>query len=318
MRGSEFGDLTAFLTIVDQGNFARAAAQLRLSPSTLSYKIRELEERLGARLLNRTTRSISLTDVGNRLALRLAPLVAGLDAALEEVHEYAGKPKGLLRICCPRIAMTHYLEPHISAFRKSFPDITLDITVSDVAIDIAANGFAAGVRSNKYLENDVVAIQLGQPLRRIVYAAPAYLETHGIPAEPSDLIKHNCINLRWPGSGEIYKWEFTDRAGKDFSISVNGTNITSDSNAMIPMALDGLAIGYGMEPIPSPYLSSGQLVEILQEWSSYHSGFALYFHKQGEIPAPLRHFVDFIKARNAKANQGASEFSDDYPELETA
>ncbi len=202
MRGSEFAELRAFVTIVEQGNFARAAAQLRISPSTLSQTIRELEKRLGVRLLNRTTRSVSMTDAGQRLLARFKPALDEMQAAVLDVQNLRDKPAGTVRLHAPRKAASVLIEPHLGRFAKFHPDIILDITIDDAVVNIVEAGFDVGIRLGELLEDDMVAVKLGNDIRMCAVASPEYIAKHGRPKNPGELHSHRCINWRWAGKTE--------------------------------------------------------------------------------------------------------------------
>lgn len=221
MRGSEFARLRAFITIVDEGNFARAAAQLRVSPSTLSQTIRELEESLGVRLLNRTTRSVAMTQAGERLLARFKPALAEMTAAVDDIRSLRETPAGMIRLQTPRTASVMLIEPLLGRFFESYPDITIDITIDDAPTDFVEAGYDICLRLGELLEQDMVAVKLGGDIRQIAVASPAYLARFGRPTTPADLHAHRCINWRWPGSKRLYNWEFADN-GRWFSVAIVG------------------------------------------------------------------------------------------------
>jgi len=208
MRGREYAQLKAFVTVVAQGSFARAAAELGVSASTLSQTIRELESRLGVRLLNRTTRSLSLTDAGQRLHARFKPAMIEMEAAVEDVGSLRDRPAGVLRVHMPAAPATAYLGPVLGQFHATYPDIVLDVTVEDSVTDIVEAGYDVGVRLGESLEADMVAVKLSGEQRQLVVGSPDYIARHGRPEEPADLLRHRCINWRQPGSAGLYKWEF--------------------------------------------------------------------------------------------------------------
>ena len=221
MRGNEFTELTAFATVAEQRNFAKAASSLRMSPSTLSLNVRKLEQRLGVQLLNRTTRSVSVTEAGARLLARLAPAVAELQAAVDEARSTRDSPAGTVRVQVPWPAFYTVLEPLLGSFYRAHPSIVLDLTLDDAATDIVAGGFDVGIRLGELLQQDLVGVPLGGDIRQVAVASPAYAAERGLPQTPDELLHHRCINWRWPGHTGPYNWEFM-RDGSWFSVAVNG------------------------------------------------------------------------------------------------
>ena len=208
MRGSDFAEFKAFAAVAEQGSFVRASEQLGLTASALSQTIRSLERRLGLQLLHRTTRSVSLTDAGTRLLARLQPAFQELDAATREIEALKQQPSGTLRIVTPRIAYVDHMQPILADFQQAYPEVVLDITISDSITDIVAHGYDLGIRLGELLEDEVVAVRLGGQLRQIAVASPEYLARHGVPTQPEDLHRHICINWRQDGSLTLYRWEF--------------------------------------------------------------------------------------------------------------
>ncbi|MDE1146864.1 MAG: LysR substrate-binding domain-containing protein [Azospirillaceae bacterium] len=297
MRGSEFADLRAFATIVAQGNFARAAAHLNVSPSALSQTIRGLEARLGVRLLNRTTRSVSVTDAGARLYARLKPVMEELEAAVADVNDLRERPAGTLRLTSSRVAAERFLAPILGEFHRAYPDIVLDTTVDDVVRDIVAEGYDAGIRLGELISEDMVAIKLGGSLRQVAVASPDYLARCGMPRHPRELLDHACINWRWTETGRIYHWEFQEPGGEWFSVAVKGPVIVSDRSMVLAAALQGVGIALWLEDRILPYLQDGRLVPILEDWCGPFPGFFLCYPKQRHTPVPLRVFADFMRTR---------------------
>lgn len=301
MRGHDYADLRAFATIVEQGSFARAAEHLRISPSTLSQTMRDFEDRLGVRLLNRTTRSLSLTDAGAHLLARFKPAMEELEAALVGVRSFRDTPAGTVRLHIPRLAATTFLEPALGQFREAYPDITLDVTVDDAVIDIVKAGFDVGVRLGEFLESDMVAAKLGGSVRQIAAASPAYVALHGRPETPSDLLKHRCINWRQPGSSGFYKWEF-EKNGQAVAVAVTGPLAVSHRDLALAAALQGVGIAFWNEGRMRPFIDEGKLVPVLEDWSPRFSGWHLYHPKQRHTPATVRALVDFLRRSPEEAH----------------
>src|SRR5246500_4290129 len=221
MRGSEFAELKAFAAVVERARFARAADHLGLSASALSQTIRQLETRLGVRLLNRTTRSVSASPAGARLYDRIAPVMREMDAAVSEAIEATGRVAGSLRINTLGMAAEKIIAPRLGRFHRAYPRVVLDIVIDDTLTDIVAGHFDAGIRVGERLEKDMIAVRLTPDVKMIAVASPGYLARHGIPKTPADLHAHACINWRFPGSGQIYRWQL-GRRGKKVEIAVEG------------------------------------------------------------------------------------------------
>jgi DNA-binding transcriptional LysR family regulator len=300
MRGSEYFDLRAFATIIEHGSFVRAARHLGMTPSSLSQLVRQLESRLDVRLLNRTTRSLSLTDAGTRLFERAKPALAELEAAMEEIRDLRRVPAGVLRIYLPRLLAKTFLEPLLGPFNQAFPHVVLDVTIGDALINIVEGGFDLGIRLAEDLEDDVVAVPVGAPLRHVAVATAEYLEKFGRPQRPADLHRHRCINWRQHGDGEISKWEFR-RGNRSTTIAVEGPLVVSERNLALAAALQGVGIALLSEHLVSPLVEQGLLVPFLQEWCPPRSGWNLYYHKQRHTPATVRAFVDFVNSIRTKA-----------------
>ncbi|MBP0579372.1 LysR family transcriptional regulator [Labrys sp. LIt4] len=300
MRGSDHAELRAFVAVVEHGSFVKAAAHLGLSPSALSQTIRSLEERLGVRLLNRTTRSVAPSQAGERFLARLRPALSDLDAAVADLRSLRDSPSGLLRINATRIAAIHVIGPLIGPFLEAYPDITLDLVSEDRLIDIVANRFDAGVRLGEMVEKDMIAVRLGGELRLMAVAAPAYLARNGTPATPHDLARHRCINFRWPTDLSLYHWEF-EREGRPLEAAVEGPLIVNEPEVACQAALAGVGIAYLFEHQVRRGLDAGELVHLLADWSPPFPGFHLYYPSRRQMAPPLRAFLDFVAAKQGKA-----------------
>jgi len=298
MRGSEFAELNAFATIAAHGSFARAAAHLRVSPSALSQTIRGLEERLGVRLLNRTTRSVAPSEAGTRLLARLTPVLQELEAAVGDVNVFRDRPAGVLRINSSRIAATHLLSPMLGPFYAAYPDVRVDVTVDDSLVDIVEARFDAGIRLGESLQKDMVAVKLGGALSTAVVASPTYLAEHGTPQTPQELRHHRCINMRLPTNGNVYRWEF-ERGDKSLDIAVDGPLVVNDWELVACASADGVGIGYLLDNQARPWLERGELVRILESWSPSFPGFYLYYPSRKHTPPALRAFVEFVRSPSA-------------------
>ncbi len=285
--------LAAFAAVARHCSFRRAGAELALSTSAVSYAIRALEERLGVGLFHRTTRSVSLTEAGLRLMERLQPALGQVSDALEEMNQFRATPAGLLRINAARAAVPTQLSPRLSRFLQAHPDVRIEVTENDGLVDIVAQGFDAGVRLHEFVPEDMVAVPLGPPLRGMIVASPAYLALHGAPLHPRDLLQHQCVRFRF-ASGHLYKWQF-EQGDETFEIDVQGRLTLSEQTTIVRAVLDGLGIAYVLEDAARPWLESGQLVSMLEDWSPPFPGFVLYYPRQRQMTSALRAFVDIVR-----------------------
>lgn len=294
MRGRDFSDLSALAAIVQHGTFARAAAHLGVSPSALSQTIRGLEDRLGVRLLNRTTRSVAPTDAGVRLLSRITPAMRELDTALAEVTSSRGRVGGQLRLNVPRLGGS-LVAPVLGRFHDAYPDIVLDVTLDDAVIDIVKGGFEAGMRLGELLEKDMIALKLGGDYEMMAVSSPAYFERFGVPLHPRDLHRHRCINWRWPSDHSLYRWEF-ERGREKLEIAVEGPLIVNDFDLAFRGALAGAGIAYGYDPRMGPALAEGALQRVLKPWSPSFAGLSLYYPSRRQLTATLQAFIDFLRS----------------------
>ena len=292
MASDNLTHLAAFAAVARHRSFRRAGAELALSTSAVSYAIRALEERLGVGLFHRTTRSVALTEAGQRLLLRLQPALGQVHDALEEMNQFRATPAGLLRINAARSAVPTQLGPRLAAFLRAHPDVRIELAENDGLVDIVAEGFDAGVRLHEFVPEDMVAVPLGPPLRGLIVASPDYLARHPAPQHPHDLLQHECIRFRF-ASGHLYKWQF-DRDGTSLELDVRGRLTLSDQGTIIRAVLDGFGLAYVLEDAARPHLHAGSMVAVLQEWSEPFPGFVLYYPRQRQMASALRAFVDTL------------------------
>jgi DNA-binding transcriptional LysR family regulator len=298
MSDLELADLDAFTAVARQRSFRGAATQRGVSASSLSEAVRRLEARLGVRLLNRTTRSVTPTEAGARLLDRLTPALGEVQAALDVVNSFRASPTGTLRLNVPGIVARLILPPIVEAFLKAHPGITMEVVADDSFIDVLAAGFDAGVRYDERLEQDMIAVPIGPRVQRFaVAAAPSYLAAHGRPQHPKDLLNHACIRHRFP-SGVTPPWEF-ERNGEIVRVTPSGPLIASSGEMKVSAAIAGLGIISSFEDYLVPALRSGELEPVLEDWWQSFSGPFLYYASRRHMPAPLRAFVDFIKTGSA-------------------
>ncbi|WP_311886605.1 MULTISPECIES: LysR family transcriptional regulator [unclassified Pseudomonas] len=296
MKTPSAADLSVFLCTAQQLNFSKAAIELGLTPSALSHSVKALENRLGVRLFNRTTRSVALTEAGERLYARLKPAFRDIDDALEDLNHFRDKPSGNLRITSGRQACELVLLPIASEFLQLYPDIRLEVVESDALLDIVANGFDAGVRFGDRLEADMVSLPIGPTMRSVVVGSPAFFERHAAPQKPEDLHALPCIRHRYP-SGSMYRWEL-ERGGIAQEIEVNGPLTLGDVSLMVGPALQGLGLAYVFEDMVSEHLARGRLVQVLTDWCPYYPGLHLYYPSRRHVPAALKAFIDFVRNRH--------------------
>jgi DNA-binding transcriptional LysR family regulator len=302
MRKLGFAEMNAFVAIAERSSFAKAATHLGISRSTLSETIRGLEEKLGVRLLNRTTRSVALTEVGERLLAELRPALDGFEAAVESINVFRDKPAGHLRLTVPRPASRMVIEPILSKFLTAYPAISLEIITDSALTDIVRDRFDAGIRPGHRVEQDMIAVRVGEDARPTVVASPNYVRRHPRPKQPADLQRHNCIRQRF-ASGAMFPWAFEKR-GKSLEVAVKGSLIVSDGDLALRAAADGVGIARLPATSVGPLIGGKRLVPLLEDWQPRSVGFFLYYPSRRQTPAALQAFVDFLKA-HSRANSGA-------------
>jgi DNA-binding transcriptional LysR family regulator len=303
VRGSEFTELKAFVAVVERQSFARAAEHLGVSPSALSQSIRQLEGRLGTRLLNRTTRSVAPSASGGRLYARIAPLFEELAVAVAETREATGRVNGTLRINTLGIAARTLIAPRLARFHQAYPDVVVDIVVDDALSDIVSGRFDAGIRVGGQLEKDMVAIRLTPDLNMVAVASPDYVARRGTPRSPTELQDHACINWRLQSDGRQYRWEFKKR-GRHLEVAVDGPVVTNHADVGIAAALAGLGITYHFEQDRvGELLAQGLLVRVLADWSVSRPGLFLYYPNRRHRPALLGAFIDCLLDQGVFGNR---------------
>jgi DNA-binding transcriptional LysR family regulator len=288
-------DLIAFMAIVTHRSFRKAADELGLSPSTLSHVIRTLEANMGVRLLNRTTRSVSPTEAGERLAARMAPVVRDFDMALEEVDAFRGRPSGMLRINTSEIAARVLLHSAVPTFLERYPEMSLDLVTEGRFVDIVAEGFDAGVRLGEAVPQDMVAVRFDDDTRFVAVASDDYLRGRSLPKTPDDLKDHTCIRFRL-SSGKLFRWEF-EKNGQEMVVDVAGPLILDHLALMTEAATQGMGIAYVSERSAKPFIDSGQLVYVLEDWCPWIPGLFLYYPGHRHVPPGLRAFIDVLKEK---------------------
>ncbi|MBY3280249.1 LysR family transcriptional regulator [Rhizobium laguerreae] len=286
-------DLAAFAAVASHRSFRRAAEVMGVSRSALSHAIIGLEGKLGVRLFNRTTRSVSLTQAGARLLARLDPVLQDLDQALDTLSEERGTPSGTLRINANKSGARFLLAEVVPLFLDLYPDVELDLVSEGRLVDIVEQGFDAGVRLLEAIPRDMIGVKFGGDVRFIAVAAPSYLDGRAIPNTPDDLHAHCCIRQRLP-SGKRYRWEFSKRSA-EVAVDVPGNLTLDDNDLLVQAAADGRGIAYVPEHFAQPFLESGQLVTVLDDWCPPTPGLALYYPRSRHVPSPLRAFIDLLR-----------------------
>ena len=296
LSGSDYNQIRAFVAVGESLSFSRAAGLLGVSPSALSQMVRGFEERVGVRLLNRTTRSVALTEAGQTLLQRVRPAVSELGAAIGQARRTRERPAGTVRVHAFRSAATAYLDPILPRFAEEFPDVVLDITLDDEVVDVVAGGYDAALRIGEVIERDMIAVRLGPDMKQIAVASPDYLAQHGEPEHPRDLVEHRCIRWRWAGHSTPYAWEFFEN-GSWFSVTVDGPLIVSDKEMALRAAVQGIGIGFPVEQTAAPHIEAGRLVPLLEAWSAPFPGMFLCYPQQRQMAPALRAFIDAVRGQ---------------------
>jgi DNA-binding transcriptional LysR family regulator len=296
MQRGHLDDLVAFVAVGRERSFTKAAAKLGVSQSALSHTIRELEARLGVRLLTRTTRSVSPTAAGERLLHTLGPRFEEIDAELAAVRELREKPAGTIRISATDYAVDTILWPKLAKFLPRYPDIKVELIVDYGLIDIVAQRFDAGVRAGEQVAKDMIAVRISSDMRMAVIAAPSYFRTRPEPKRPQDLVGHNCINLRLATLGGLYAWEF-EKGGRELRVRVEGQLTFNGTFQMLNAALAGFGLAYVPEDVAQPHIAKGRLKRVLADWCPPFSGYHLYYPSRRQSSGAFALLVDALRER---------------------
>ncbi|SRR5579875_3750 len=296
MTRERFNDLQAFLAVARSRSFTKAAAQLGVSPSALSHSMRGLEERLGIRLLTRTTRSVSPTEAGERLLRTVGPRFEEIEAELAALNELRRKPAGTIRITAGDHATTTVLWPKLAKVLAKYPEVKVEIDIEGGLIDIVAQRFDAGVRLGEQVAKDMVSVRIGPDIRFAVVGTKAYFAKHGRPKTPQDLLAHSCINMRLPTHGGLWAWDF-ERDGRELKVRVDGQLTFNSIFQVRDAALEGYGLAYIPEDLARPYLSKSQLIWVLQEWSPPWPGYHLYYPSRRQLSPAFALIVDALRYR---------------------
>jgi DNA-binding transcriptional LysR family regulator len=297
---TELSGLIELAAVAEKRSFTAAAAQLRVTPSAVSQAVRALEERLGVRLLQRTTRSVGLTEAGERFLSQLKPALEGVRAAFEAAGELRDRPAGTLRLTLPRLGYQQVIAPRLAEFLQRYPDISLEASIDDALVDVVQHGFDAGLRIGEMLDREMIGVRVSPELRVAVVGSPEYFERHGTPKHPRELHQHECISYRQRSTGAVYRWEFTEH-GSDFSIAAAGRLLLDDGELMIDAALRGLGLAYVMESSVQRELADKRLLRVLDAHCVPFPGFFLYYPSRAQLAPKLKALIEFYRVLKAAA-----------------
>jgi len=298
MPRENLNDLVAFLAVARERSFTRAAAKLGVSQSALSHTIRGLEERLGLRLLTRTTRSVSPTDAGDRLLQTIGPRFEEIEAELAALTELREKPAGTIRITTTEYAADTILWPKLAKVLPKYPDIKVEIIIEQGLIDIVAERYDAGVRLGEQVAKDMIAVRIGPDARMAVVGARSYFAKRSPPKKPQDLIGHNCINLRLPTRGGLYAWEF-EKGKRQLKVHVEGQFVFNGTSQMLNAALAGFGLAYVPEDLAQPHLAKGRLKRVLDDWCPPFSGYHLYYPSRRQLTPAFALIIAALRHRRS-------------------
>lgn len=295
MRENGADELVWFIAVAEERSFTKAAAKLGTSQSTLSHTIRKLEERLGLRLLTRTTRNVAPTDAGERLLRSLAPRISEIETEVDTLMAARDRPSGTVRISLPDHAFHSVVWPKLKPALKLYPDISVELNLDNGFRDIVEERFDAGVRLGESVDHDMIAVRIGPDWRMIVVASPEYLATHPVPKGPQDLLRHNCITYRLRSDAGRYAWEFEKR-GRELRMRVDGQLVFNTAFAMIDAVLSGYGFGYLAEDLVAEHVAAGRLVQVLDDWSPKFSGYYLYYPTRRQNSAAFTVIMNALRA----------------------
>jgi DNA-binding transcriptional LysR family regulator len=308
VRHGALDGVEAFLRVAQHRNFRKAAAELGVTPSAISQAVRTLEARVGAVLFIRTTRSVGLTEAGERFLSRARPAFEELVAASEVARELGQRPAGRLRLSVPRAAVPILLEPLIASFCQAYPEVEVEIAASEELVDLAAEGFDAGIRLGQFIAADMVAVRLTKPFRFIIVGSPAYLARSGRPERPDDLRQHACLRLR-RSNGALALWSLKEN-GRAIEIAVSGPLIANDFPTMLGAAVEGVGLAQVPEPIAAGPLRAGKLVQVLEPFAPMGPGVFLYYPSRHQMMPKLRAFIDHVRSRSDAAGKSRIDVDD--------
>jgi DNA-binding transcriptional LysR family regulator len=297
MARTDLNQLTWFQAVAQERSFTKAAAKLGVAQSTLSHTIKQLEARMGIRLLTRTTRNVAPTAAGERLLATLTPRIAEIEEEIASLTALGEKPSGSIRLTLSDHALESVVWPKLKPVLSAYPDISVELILDSTFRNIVEEGFDAGVRLGESVEKDMIAVRIGPDWRLVAVASPAYLDAHGIPERPQDLVRHICINMRHETAGGLYAWEF-EKDGQELRVRVSGQLAFNNSYAMIDAAVSGYGIAYVPENIVERQIASGELVQVLDDWSPFFDGYFLYYPSRRQNLPAFKVIINALRHRD--------------------
>jgi DNA-binding transcriptional LysR family regulator len=289
-------DLSAFVAVAQAHSFTKAAARLGISPSALSHAMRGLEERLGVRLLARTTRSVAPTEAGERLLTVVLPHLQGIESELSALNLLRDIPAGTIRLTASEHAAYTVIYPVLARLAADYPEIKIEVNVDNMLADLVAGRFDAGIRLGEYVERDMVAVRIAPDMRMAIVGTPAYFERHPRPETPQDLTQHECIGIRLPTHGGLLPWEF-DKDGRSITVRVEGQLIFNTMSLALRAVLDGLGLGYCLDDMAAEAIADGRLIRVLEDWCEPFPGYHIYYPSRRQLSPALRLLIDALRFR---------------------
>jgi DNA-binding transcriptional LysR family regulator len=296
MDKTDLNQLKWFQVVAEEHSFTRAAAKIGVAQSTISYAIKQLEERMGVRLLSRTTRNVATTVAGERLLQTITPRIAEIEDEIAALTALGDKPSGSIRLTLSDHALESVVWPKLKPILRDYPDIHVELILDSTFRNIVEEGFDAGVRLGESVEKDMIAVRIGPDWRLVAVASPAYLDMHGVPQHPQDLVRHVCINMRHETVGGLYAWEF-EKDGQELRVRVSGQVTFNNSYAMIDAAVNGYGIAYVPNDIVERQVTSGELVQVLDDWSPFFDGYFLYYPSRRQNLPAFKVIVEALRHR---------------------
>jgi DNA-binding transcriptional LysR family regulator len=296
MLRDEFGVLAAFVAVAEDRSFTRAAKRLDVSPSALSHAVRALEERMGVRLLARTTRSVAPTQAGQQLFDRVRPAFGDIRQAVERVSGLRDQPAGRVRLLLPRSAAMIALVPKLARLARDYPEVVLEVTTDNSRIDLVAGGYDAGIEIGEFIQKDMVAVRVSEDLRAAIVGSPKYFASRPRPRHPRDLLNHACINFR-QGSRGTYRWEF-EKGKQSVTVAVDGPLVVDDAEIQVRAAIDGVGVVWTLEHYSARFISTGKLVRVLEDWCAPFPGYFLYYPSRRQQPAALSALIKTLRLQS--------------------
>lgn len=296
MEKTDFNQLTWFRIVAEEKSFTKAAARIGVAQSTLSYAIKQLESGMGIRLLARTTRNVTTTPAGERLLKTITPRMAEIEDEIAALMAFRDKPSGSIRLTLSDHALESVVWPKLKPILRDYPDITVELILDSTFRNIVEEHFDAGVRLGESVEKDMIAVRIGPDWRLVAVASPGYLTEHGVPDHPQDLVRHRCINMRHETAGGLYTWEF-EKEGQELRVRVSGQLTFNNSYAMIDAAVNGYGIAYVPENIVERHIASGELMQVLDDWSPFFDGYFLYYPSRRQNLPAFKVIVDALRHR---------------------